>query len=95
MQLTISFPKECLQYVVTKVSSEEYNASVPTAARLKADYILSHGYAITLTEDVVKFVPEDWYIGFDKPYILITWMDANGWYEPLVIDSATGEMLNK
>ncbi len=95
MQLSISFPKGCIQYVVTKMSSEEYDASVPTAPRLKADYILSHGYAITLTEDVEKLVPSDWYIGMDRPYILITWMDENGWYEPLVIDSATGEMLNK
>ena len=35
-----------------------------------------------------------WYISADKPYILIAWEDENGWYEPLVYDSATGQILN-
>ena len=95
LQLNINFPKGCTQYVITKMSSEEYSASVPTAARLKTDYVLSHSYAVTLYANVNRYLPSDWYIGGDMPYILVTWQDDNGWYEPLVIDSATGEMLNK
>ena len=95
MQLNINFPKDFNQYVITKMSSEEYSASMPSAARLRTDYVLSHGYAETLYENKNRYMPADWYIGGDLPYILVVWQDAEGWYEPLVIDSATGEMLNK
>lgn len=95
MQLTISFPNGCAQYVVTKMSEEEYSSSMPSTPRQKTDYVLSHGYAETFREDISNYVPESWYIGADKPYILVAWEGYEGWYEPLVIDSATGEMLNK
>lgn len=94
MKLTVDFPQGCKSYVVTKMSSEEYKANCPTAARLKADYILKHGYAMTFTENIVNYVPADWYISADRPYVLITWEDDNGWYEPLVIDSATGQTID-
>ena len=95
LQLTITFPKDFVQYVITKMSSEEFSASMPSAARQRADYVLSHGYAETLYENKTRYMPSDWYIGGDMPYILIVWQDAEGWYEPLIIDSATGEILNK
>jgi len=94
MRLTVDFPQGCKSYVVTKMSSEEYKASCPTAARLKADYILKHGYAMTFTENIVNYVPDNWYISADRPYVLITWEDENGWYEPLVINSATGQTID-
>lgn len=95
LQLNINFPKDFVQYVITKMSSEEYSASMPSAARLRTDYVLSHGYAEILYENKNRYMPADWYIGGDMPYVLVTWQDAEGWYEPLVIDSATGEILNK
>jgi hypothetical protein len=57
--------------------------------------VLSHGYAETFYENLSNYVPSSWYIGSDMPYVLIAWEDGNGWYEPIVIDSATGEILNK
>ena len=95
LQLNINFPKGCTQYVITKMSSEEYGASWPGAARQRTDYVLSHSYALTLYANVNRYMPADWYIGGDMPYVMVTWQDDNGWYEPLVIDTATGEMLNK
>lgn len=94
MQLNITFPKGCIQYVITKMSSEEYEASMPSAARQRTDYVLSHSYAETLYANAIRYMPADWYIGGDMPYILVTWQDDNGWYEPLVYDSASGELLN-
>lgn len=94
MRLSVTFPQGCKSYVVTKMSSEEYGASCPAAARLKADYILKHTYALTFTENITNYIPADWYISSDCPYILITWEDESQWYEPLVIDSATGQPVN-
>lgn len=94
MKLSVTFPQGCKSYVVTKMSSEEYRASCPTAARLKADYILKHSYALTFTENITDYTPADWYISLDRPYLLITWEDDSQWYEPLVIDSATGKPVN-
>ena len=95
MKMTVAFPNGCLQYVMTKMSSEEFNAAVPSNARQRTDYVLSHSYAETHTENIENYIPEEWYVGGDLPYILIAWEDENGWYEPIIIDSATGEMLNK
>ena len=95
MQLSVTFPKGCMRYVVTKMSSEEYTTAMPSNARGKTDYVLSHGYAETFYENLSNYVPSSWYIGSDMPYILIAWEDQNGWYEPMVVDSATGEILNK
>lgn len=94
MKLSVTFPQGCKSYAVTKMSSEEYSASCPTAARLKADYILKHSYLLTFTENIADYIPSDWYISSDMPYLLITWEDESQWYEPLVIDSATGQPVN-
>jgi len=93
MKLTVNFPNGCSSYVITKMSSEEYMASCPSAARQKADYILKHSYALKFTANISDYVPSDWYISIDRPYLLITWEDSNQWYEPLVIDSATGKQV--
>ena len=95
MQLSVNFPNGCLRYVLTKMSSEEYDTAMPSNARQKTDYVLSHGYAETFYEDLNNYVPSSWYISSDMPYILVAWEDGNGWYEPIVIDSATGEILNQ
>jgi hypothetical protein len=95
MQLSVTFPNGCMKYVLTKMSSEEYTTAMPSNARQKTDYVLSHGYAETFYENLSNYVPSSWYIGSDMPYVLIAWEDGNGWYEPIVIDSATGEILNK
>jgi len=94
MKLSVTFPQGCKSYALTKMSSEEYIASCPTAARLKADYILKHSYLLTFTENIANYIPSDWYISSDMPYLLITWEDESQWYEPLVIDSATGQPVN-
>ena len=95
MRLTVSFPKAYKQYVVAKVSSEEYVASYPGAARQRTDFVLSHGTAITFEDDINKYNP-GWYVSADLPYILVAWQDEeNGWYEPVVIDSTNGSVLNK
>lgn len=95
MQLSVTFPNGCMKYVLTKMSSEEYTTAMPSNARQKTDYVLSHGYAETFYENLSNYVPSSWYIGSDMPYVLIAWEDGNGWYEPIVIDSATGEILNQ
>lgn len=95
MRLSVSFPKEYVKYVLTKVSSEEYAASYPSTARQRTDFVISHGSAITFDGDINNHNP-GWYVSSDLPYILIAWQDAeNGWYEPIVIDSSNGSILNK
>lgn len=91
MKLSISFPQGCKSYAVTKMSSEEFTAACPSAARLRTDYILKHGYVLRFTENISGYIPAEWYISADRPYVLVTWEDESGWYEPLVIDSATGQ----
>lgn len=95
MKLTISFPKAYKQYVVAKMSSEEYEASYPGPARQRTDYVLSHGTAMTFENNLNNYNP-GWYVSADLPYILVSWQDEeNGWYEPIVIDSSNGSVLNK
>lgn len=95
MSLTISFPSGCTEAVVTKMSSEEYDASLGSvAARLKTDYVIQHSSAFTITGDLNGFKPEDWYIGSDVPYVLVAWQIDGQWYEPLVYDPANGKVLN-
>lgn len=93
IKLSVNFPNGCIKYSLTRVSSEEYAAQMPGAARQRADYVLGHYSVLNFTENIDSYDP-GWYISFDKPYILITWQDENGWYEPLVYDSATGKILN-
>ena len=94
IRLTVTFPNGCNSYVLTRMSSEEYEASMPGAERLKTDYVLGHNSAIFFDQNISSYNP-GWYISADKPYILIAWEDENGWYEPLVYDSGTGNILNK
>ena len=68
-------------------------ASWPASARLRADYALSRFSVIEFTENISSYNP-GWYVSADKPYILITWKNADGWHEPLVYDSATGQRVN-
>lgn len=93
IKLTVLFPNGCIQYSLTRMSSEEYSASMPGSARLKTDYVLGHHSVMQFTTNLSNYDP-GWYISADKPYILIAWEDENGWYEPLVYDSATGQILN-
>ena len=95
MFLTINFPMG-LNYVLTKMSSEEFDTHVSTLrARLRVDYVLSHNAALTFSENLSNYNP-DWYISDDKPYLLITWQAPDGmWFEPLIYDTATGTILNK
>ena len=94
MKLTVAFPSACTQYVVARVSSEEYAARYPGSGRQRTDFVLSHGSAITFDADITNYNP-GWYVSADMPYIIIAWQDENGWYEPIVIDSSNGTMLNK
>ena len=94
MKLTISFPKDFISYVVARVSPEEYDAYMPAVARERADYVLGHMTAMTFNTPITSYKP-DWYISAEKPYLLITWQDENGWYEPMVYDSNDGTILNK
>lgn len=94
MKLSVIFPAGCKSYAVTKMSVEEYTSSCPTTPRQMADYILKHSYVLTFTESISSYVPSDWYISAEKPYVLVTWEDSEQWYEPLVIDSATGNKVN-
>ena len=91
--LSVTFPQGCSSYVVTKMSPEEYSASMPGSARLKTDYVVGHGSALTFNENLDGYDP-GWYISSDLPYILVVWTDGSQWYEPLVIDSATGQAVN-
>ena len=91
--LSVTFPQGCSSYVVTKMSSEEYSAAMPGSARLKTDYVVGHGSALTFNENLDGYDP-GWYISSDLPYILVAWTDGIQWYEPLVIDSATGKPVN-
>ena len=93
MSLSVSFPQSFRTYVVARVSSEEWAAYKPATARLRADYVVGHSTAMTFDEALQDYDP-GWYISSDKPYILIAWEDENGWYEPLIYDSATGNILN-
>ena len=95
MKLDITFPGQIVQAKVTRISSEQYGANFPTTARLKTDFVLSHDYTFTIDGSVKGYVPSEWYISSDLPYVLIAWEDENGWHEPLVYDSATGTILNK
>lgn len=95
LSLSVEFPNTIFQAVITKMSSEEYDASFPTAPRLKTDHVISHSYAFTIYDNVYRGIPSEWYISSDLPYVLIAWEDENGWHEPLVYDSATGTILNK
>ena len=96
IKLTVTFKDGYVvkNYALTKMSSEEYAANMPGAARQKTDYVLSHSYVLWFTENITRYDP-GWYISADKPYLLITWEDENGWYEPVVYNTATGEMMNK
>ena len=95
MRINVAFPINGLPYVLTKMSSEEFDTHVKTLrARLRVDYVLSHNAALTFDENISNFDP-DWYISEDKPYLLITWQDPDGmWFEPLIYDTATGNILN-
>ena len=94
IRLNVTFPKEFKSFVVARVSSEEYDAYMPGSARERADYVVSHMTAMTFDANLQNYKP-DWYISADKPYILITWEDENGWYDPLVYNSKDGSILNK
>lgn len=93
MRLTVTFPQGCKSYVLTRMSSEEYDAQMPGAARLKTDYVVGHYDAIKFTADISNYNP-GWFVSV-KPYVLIAWEDENGWYEPLVFDSLTNKIINE
>ena len=93
LKVSVIFPLGCDEFVMTKVSSEEYDAYMPSAARLRTDYVVGHSSVLTFTEDLKNYTP-DWYISSDKPYLLISWKMDGVWYEPLVYDTATGQTLN-
>lgn len=93
IKLNVTFPNGCSSFVLTKMSSEEYYASMPGSARQRTDYVVGHYDALVFRQNLVNYVPE-WYISSDRPYIVIAWEDESGWYEPLVYDSATGNILN-
>ena len=94
MSISVNFPMS-LHYVLTKMSSEEFDTHVKTLrARLRVDYVLGHNAALTFDANINNYDPE-WYISEDKPYLLITWQAPDGmWYEPLIYDTATGTILN-
>lgn len=93
LKVSVDFPLGCEQFVMTKVSSEEYDAYMPSAARLRTDYVVGHSSALTFTGNLDNYSP-DWYISSDKPYLLISWKMDGVWYEPLVYDTATGQSMN-
>ena len=93
LEVSVTFPLGCDEFVMTKVSSEEYDAYMPSAARLRTDYVVGHSSVLTFTKDLKNYTP-DWYISSDKPYLLISWKMDGVWYEPLVYDTATGQTLN-
>lgn len=94
MSISVNFPMS-LHYVLTKMSSEEFDTHVKTLrARLRVDYVLSHNAALTFDANINNYDPQ-WYISEDKPYLLITWQAPDGmWFEPLIYDTATGTILN-
>ena len=94
MAIGVIFPTQT-HYVLTKMSSEEFDSHVKTlGARLRVDYVLGHNAALTFDGNINNYDP-GWYISEDKPYLLITWQDESGmWYEPLIYDTATGTILN-
>ena len=94
MAIGVIFPTQT-HYVLTKMSSEEFDSHVKTlGARLRVDYVLGHNAALTFDGNINNSDP-GWYISEDKPYLLITWQDESGmWYEPLIYDTATGTILN-
>ena len=74
---------------------EEYDASLGSvAARLRTDYVIKHDSAFTIAGDISGHKPEEWYIGADVPYVLVAWQIDGQWYEPLVFDPTTGNVLN-
>jgi hypothetical protein len=93
LKVSVTFPLGCDEFVMTKVSSEEYDAYMPSAARLRTDYVVGHSSVLSFTEGLKNYIP-DWYISSDKPYLLISWKMDGVWYEPLVYDTATGQTLN-
>jgi hypothetical protein len=95
VSLNVAFPTDGTKYVLTKMSSEEFDTHVNTLTpRLRVDYLLSHGSVLAFEENITNYDPE-WYIGGDLPYILISWQDESGmWYEPLIYDTATKKILN-
>ena len=94
MGISVTFPTQT-HYVLTKMSSEEFDTHVKTLRpRLRVDYVLSHNAALSFDSNISNYDPE-WYISEDKPYLLVTWQDPSGmWYEPLIYDTATGTILN-
>ena len=93
MYLTVTFPQGCKSYVATRMSSEEYDAQMPGAPRLKTDYVVGHYDALQFTSNISSYNTK-WYVSV-KPYVLIAWEDESGWYEPLVFDTLTGTVLNQ
>ena len=95
VSLNVAFSTDGTKYVLTKMSSEEFDTHVNTLTpRLRVDYLLSHGSVLAFEENITNYDPE-WYIGGDLPYILISWQDESGmWYEPLIYDTATKKILN-
>ena len=95
ISMNVSFASAGTKYVLTRVSAEEFSTQFETlTARLRVDYVLGHISMLSFEENIENHIPE-WYIGADVPCLLITWQDENGkWYEPLIYDVATGEILN-
>ena len=95
LQIKVAFQTNGTKYVVTKMSSEEFETQVKSLKpRLRVDYVLSHVSKLSFDQNINGYEP-DWYIGSDIPYLLVTWQDETGmWYEPLIYDIATGTILN-
>ena len=96
VKISVTFPADGTEYVLTKVSSEEFDSHVKTLTpRQRTDYLLGHISVLEFEENISDYVPE-WYIGGDLPYLMISWHDESGmWYEPLIYDIATKTILNK
>lgn len=93
ISLTVTLPEGCTEAVVVQMSSEEYQTCVSgIAARLKTDYVLQHSSAVKISESISAYKP-GWTIGVDT-YVLVAWAMGTQWFEPLVIDVATGQPVN-
>ena len=93
IRMTVTVPQGVKSYVLTRMSDEEYEAYMSgVAPRLKTDYVLGHMDAITFTKNISLHDP-GWFISV-HPYVVITWEDENGWYEPLVWDTKTNAIIN-